>query len=68
MGRGVKMRNFTADKKVRLVAQNVDTEFNEVEFLVEVEDRGETRLFRHFFDLDTVLHKGVELVETVRNE
>lgn len=55
-------RNFTADKKVRLVAQNFDPEWNEVELLVEVTDRGETRLFRQFFDLDTVLHDGEELV------
>ncbi len=56
------MERFTANKKVRLVAQNVSTEFNEVEFLVEVVDRGETRLFRQYFDLENVLYQGEELV------
>lgn len=56
------MENFTADKNVRLVAQNFDPECNEVEFLVEVTDRGSTRLFRQFFDVENVLHQGVELV------
>jgi len=59
------MRDFTADKKLRVVAMSLDKDFNEVEFIVEVEDRGETRMFRSFFDVETVIHDGVELVQKV---
>lgn len=57
-----KDRKFSADKKVTLVGQSFDPEFNEVCFLVEVDDKHETRLFRQYFDVETVLYEGTELV------
>ena len=58
-------RRFSADKKLTLVGQSNDEKYNEVCFLVEVEDGCETRLFRMYFDLDTVVQHGTELVVKV---
>lgn len=58
-----KDRLFSADKELTLVGMSHDSEFDEVRFVVEVEDKGETRMFQMFFDLEEVLQKGVELVQ-----